>query len=229
MTTPSPRVPDRLNALASEVLNELQHHLEAGQIVLGGGVALQHYCPFRDTRDLDAWWAGLPDPATERLLESTLAQVGTRHGLVMQPRKWGETQSYALQRAGRTVFSFQIAARTRSLDEALVSAWSPVRIETLRDNLGSKMNALVARGAPRDFLDVDQVVRKNLVTADELWQVWQLKNPTMNAGEAQLAVLRHLECLETRRPLEQIPVGEREQASLVRQWVRDELCPRGGG
>ena len=49
---------------------------------------------------------------------------------------------------------------TFDLDATLVAAWSPVRIESLRDNVASKMTALVERGAPRDLRDIHELCRR---------------------------------------------------------------------
>lgn len=49
----------------------------------------------------------------------------------------------------------------------------PILIETVRDNVASKMNALVDRGAPRDFLDIRAVIVKGLVSVEECWALWQ--------------------------------------------------------
>jgi len=40
----SPTMPARLHALAKEILDELRDQPAAAAIILGGGVALQHYC-----------------------------------------------------------------------------------------------------------------------------------------------------------------------------------------
>lgn len=220
-----PQVPQRLDPLARDVLAQLKGQPDAAHLVLGGGVALQHYCAFRSTRDLDAWWHEGPEPATEALLENVLARVGSRHGMDIKVRRWGETQSYELQSHNRTVFSFQIAMRSVQLEPPLTSAWAPVQIETFRDNVGAKMNALVARGAPRDFLDVHQLARRGLVTTDDLWTTWHRKNRGVSAVEACAAVLRHLELLEARRPLSSISDEEAyRNAEQLRRWVRDALC-----
>ena len=39
------------------------------------------------------------------------------------------------------------------------------------------MNALVNRGAPRDFLDIHAVVEADLLTPARCWELWQAKNP----------------------------------------------------
>jgi hypothetical protein len=221
----TPTQPERLHTLAKEVLEELREQPAAAAFILGGGVALQHYCEYRDTRDIDAWWATLPEADAEALLRSVMEKVGARHGLSLRMRNWGETQSYELQQSGQTVFSFQVAVRSVSLESPRQSAWPPVQIETLLDNLGAKMNALVARGAPRDFLDVFMVVQRDLTAVNELWIAWSKKNPGKEIVEANVNVLRRLHELETRRPLVSIAEpAERAQAAKVRAWVVNELC-----
>jgi hypothetical protein len=222
-----PQVPENLHALARELLESLRARPEAGAIVLGGGVALQHYCEYRETVDLDAWWHGGAQAAAEALLGEVMTCVARRHGLDTARRAWRETVSYELQREDRKVFSFQIAERAVELDRPLPSAWPPVLIESFRDNLGAKMNALVERGAPRDFLDVCEVCRRGLAAASDCWDLWAQKNPGHGRDEGRLRVLHHLELLETRRPLESIvDAGERRSAHAVRRWVRGSLCGR---
>jgi hypothetical protein len=107
-----------------------------------------------------------------------------------------------------------------------------VRIETFRDNLGAKMNALVSRGAPRDFLDVFEVCSRGLATPRDCWALWEAKNPSDTAVVARSNVAHHLEALEARRPLGSISSDEeRGRAAAVRLWVRETLCreaPEGG-
>jgi len=220
-----PTPPVRLHALAKEILDELRDKPAAASIILGGGVALQHYCEYRETKDIDAWWESQPKSDGEELLSAVMQKVGERHGMKLRVRNWGDTQSYELQEGGRTVFSFQVAVRSVALEPARPSAWPPVQIETFLDNLGAKMNALVARGAPRDLLDAFTVVDRGLATVNELWAAWARKNPGGELPAAKANVLRRLEELEARRPLASISDSERrESASRVRIWTRTELC-----
>ena len=43
---PSP--PNQLHELAREILGELQDQPAAAALIIGGGVALQHYCEYRE-------------------------------------------------------------------------------------------------------------------------------------------------------------------------------------
>ncbi len=220
-----PVPPDDLQPLAREILEALKAEPAAREIVLGGGTALQHYCNFRETRDLDAWWVKAPHPRTEDLLRATMNRVAHRHGYSLEIRKWGETQSYELREEGKTVFSFQIAVRDVQLEPPLPSVWDPVRIETFRDNLGAKMNALVGRGAPRDFLDVHEVCRRGLATVPDCWRTWSDKNPGRSVTEARANVVRHLELIESRRPLGTLKTEpDRSAARSIREWIKLSFC-----
>ena len=103
--------------------------------------------------------------------------LAARHGFEYRRRSWGETESLELLRDGVKQFSFQISRRTRSLDDTLPSIWRPVGIETLRDNVASKMTALVQRGGPRDFLDIHQFCTRDVTSAAECWQAFADRNP----------------------------------------------------
>lgn len=222
-----PRVPDHIHPLAREVLERLARQPAGRGVIIGGGVALQHYCEFRGTLDLDAWWSADASEATERLIEAAMTEVAERNGLELAVRSWRETWSYELKRLDtrRAVFSFQISRRSVELEPPLESAWAPVRIETFSDNLGAKMSALVDRGAPRDFLDVYEVCRRDLVSVDDCWDLWRRKNPGLTIDEGKVRILHHLETLSARRPLESIPdASSRESARVVRQWIRSSLC-----
>lgn len=96
-------------------------------------------------------------------------------------------------------------------------------IETLRDNLASKMDALVARGAPRDFSDVYEVVQAGLATVSELWDHWHAKNPDTPIDRARAQVVKHIESIAARRPLDQVPEHERPAAEALRRWARTDL------
>ena len=223
-----PKPPSDLNPLAAEVLQGLTGQPAAAEIIIGGGVALQHYCPYRGTRDLDVWWQVAAREETERLLEEVLRTVARNHGLAHGRRAFGDTQSYELLDGARKVFAVKIALRTVALDPPLPSAWPPVGLETLRDNLGAKMNALVGRGAPRDFTDVFEVCARGLATPNDCWESWHQKNPDQNVSEGRARVLHNLEQIELRRPLAGIETAaERDRAARVRHWVRAGLCHGG--
>ncbi|MGH9632321.1 MAG: hypothetical protein ACRD7E_28790, partial [Bryobacteraceae bacterium] len=121
-------------------------------------------------------------------------------------------------------FSFQIAVRSVALEEPVPSAWPPILIETLHDNAGSKMNALVNRGAPRDFLDIKHLVDEGLLPVVACWELWAKKNEGQTIASAKQKVLHHLLSLESRRPLESIEDSlERRQAEATREWFRHEF------
>jgi hypothetical protein len=228
----TPAKPSQLDPLAAALLEGLKPFACAKHIVLGGYFALKHYCDYRTTHDVDAWWAGEATSddkdAVRAALREVLDGIGAREDLEWRRRHFGDTESWELIRGGAKVFTFQIAARTLQLEPYLSSPWPPLQIESLADNVGSKMNALVLRGAPRDYVDVRELSAAGLATPADCWAVWQRKNPDLKPDEARAEVARHLHELSLRRPLDDIvDAGERERARSTRAWFRDVfLKPR---
>ncbi len=219
-----PKRPETLPELAQATLESLSREPLSANVVLGGGIALKHYDDFRQTQDVDAWWRDFRDPATFASVAVALARVAAARGLRLEHRQFGTTDSWEFTPVGssRKTFSFQIAVRDVPLDEPLVSPWPPLLIETLRDNIGSKMNALVNRGAPRDFVDVYRVVNDGLIPAGACWALWREKNAAGNVEDARGKVLTHLTRLEQRRPLETIAAPEeQENARTLRRWYKE--------
>lgn len=226
MTSPKPTPPTSLSTYAREVLDLLATHPAAADIVLGGGVALSHYLDYRETYDLDAWWASGPSAAADQLLTDVMQAVASKHGFRLAKRSWGETTSLELVDGERKVFSLQIATRDRWLDTPVDAAWPPVRIETLRDNVASKMTALVERGAPRDLRDIHELCQRGLTGVDECWELYREKNPATSAQHAAAKVLHTVERLEMQRPLHTIDQEQRRhEAEVVRRWYRTVFCP----
>ena len=214
--------PRQLDPLAERVLSLLSARPEGDQIVLGGYLALQHYLDYRTTHDIDAWWSTRADPAAEKAIRQVMRQVAGEAQMALRERRFGDTLSFELAQEGQQRFSFQIAVRSIAVEEPQPSAWPPLRIETLADNIGAKMNALVNRGAPRDFLDVHAVVDAALLTPRRCWELWQAKNPGGSTEAARQNLLLHLAGLDLRRPLESITDPQsRERAQRVRQWFKD--------
>lgn len=214
--------PGRLDPLTERVLSLLSGKPAMAQVILGGYLALQHHVDYRTSHDIDAWWSGRADAAAEGVIRQVMQQVAIEADMELRERRFGDTLSFDLAHAGQQRFSFQIAVRSIAVEEPQLSAWPPLRIETLADNVGAKMNALVNRGAPRDFLDVHAVVSAGLLTLARCWELWQIKNPGQSTDAARQNVLLHLAGLDSRRPLGSIedPVA-RERAQHVRHWFRD--------
>lgn len=213
--------PPQIDPHAERVLTLLAGKREAGEIVLGGYFVLRHYADYRRTHNIRAWWKTRANGRTEELIRTAMRQVAMEDGLESRERRFGETASFELVRGGRPEFSFQIAVRSIELEEPVTSAWPPILIETLADNLASKMNALVDRGAPRDFTDIQHVVEVGLITVDAVWALWRRKNPGAPLDSAKQKVLLHLTSLEVRRPLETIGDDtERGRARATREWFK---------
>jgi hypothetical protein len=223
-----PKRPQNLNPYARELLDALQGHSEAADIVLGGGVALSHYLEYRGTVDADAWWRKEANAVTRRLLQATMESHARKHGLEHRLRVWGDTESYELIDGKRKAFSFQISTRTRYLDAPRMAPWPPLMLETLRDNVASKMTALVERGAPRDLRDIYELCTRDFVSIEECWKLWQMKNDGRDLQEGRAKVLFHVQRLELQRPLDTIATSaERAGAAAVRQWFTNRLCADG--
>ncbi|MSR19739.1 MAG: hypothetical protein EXR91_01990 [Gemmatimonadetes bacterium] len=217
--------PTRLTeSLATEILNALTGFPEAGELVLGGYFALSQYADYRTTNDLDAWWRTGKSERTMACLRQVIGEVAARFDLSLSQREWGETVSFELSQRDRKVFSFQVALRSVELEPPMDSRWSPVLVESLADNVGSKMNALVQRGAPRDFMDIREVIVRGIASVAQCWQWWAGKNPGVDLSLARAQALRHLEGIEQRRPLDSIQAPEeRAAASSAREWIRRTL------
>ncbi len=224
MTSPVPVPPKNLNPFARELLEALAGHPEAAEIVIGGGVALSHYLEYRGTVDLDAWWRHKPVEGCRALIRRLIEEMGVKYGLEFRFRVFGEMESFELLNGRQKSFSCQISERTLYLQGVMPSPWPPLHIETLEDNLASKMSALVRRGAPRDFMDVYELCRSGMVTPEQCWELWQRKNPDELPVTGAGMIISHLQGIEMRRPLETVSTGEREKARLVRAWIRDILC-----
>lgn len=220
-----PEVPASLHPLGREILAELTKHPESKNIILGGGVALQHYLDLRPTADLDAWWLHTPDENTRGVIAQAMARVAEAHGLQAAHRHFGETDSFDLIDKNGRVFAFQIARRSIQLDSPLESAWPPVKIETLRDNVAAKMNALVDRGAPRDFVDIHNLCERAQVSPFYCWRLWGEKNPDRSIEDAVAVTVKRLEEIEFRRPLTMIhDESERLASQDRRRWFRETFC-----
>ncbi len=223
-----PTPPQNLDPYARELLEAFAGHPEAAEIVLGGGVALSHYMEYRGTVDVDAWWRNAANRKTRDLAQRAVEGIALKHGLRFRVRTWGETESYELLRESRKVFSFQISVKTRFLDAPQQGAWTPVMIETLRDNVASKMAALVERGAPRDLRDIYELCTRQILSIEECWQLWKDKNPELDSLEGRGKVLFHVERLELQRPLEKIAApDERANAAALRHWFKTRFCNSG--
>ncbi len=222
-----PEAADEIDPIALAVLRRLEGNPLGSQIILGGYFALQQYAGYRRTHDIDAWWKDRASPDTEAAIRASMQTAAADEQLRLRERRFGETVSFELHDDRTKRFSFQIAVRSVQLEPPLPSAWRPLLIETIADNIGSKMNALVDRGAPRDFTDIRHVVDVGLFAAAQCWELWSRKNPREDVNVAREKVMLHLTWLETRRPLESIldPAG-RERARATRAWFKEQFLSR---
>jgi len=223
-----PHQPSQVSPYAVACLSALVEANLAERISLGGALGLFHFIDYRSTHDVDAWWYGsLTDRQKQEVaevLETTLATFGS-----VSIRTWGDVVSIELSQEGKTVFSFQIAARAALLEEPISAGWIDVPLDSLSDLASSKMVALIERGAPRDFLDIYTLCQAELLSIDECWRLWRkrqiLAGNDVDLTRARLAIETHLERISLHRPLEEIAdLGQRQHARQLREWfLRDFL------
>lgn len=219
-----PQRPETLHPFAAEILSALAADPASSEIVLGGYFALKHYLDYRQTHDIDAWWRSGIAEAGVQAIQKAMNQFAQTKGLSCNKKTFGDTLSFELAEGTKKVFSFQISTRSVELDRPLPSPWPPIQIETLADNLGAKMNALVNRGSPRDFTDIAKAVEAGLATVEECWTLWQRKNPSETVSSGKQRARLHLELLERRRPLESIQEpADRAAAAIIREWFKTHL------
>ena len=222
-----PRQPSYLSPFTRVCLDALVKAGLADRISLGGAFGLFHYIDYRSTHDVDAWWSESlreeEKQAVVQIIEGTLSDFGR-----VRVRAWGDVVSVELSQEDKTVFSFQIAARTMRLEESVLAGWINVPLDSLADLVASKMMALVERGAPRDFLDIYTVCQAGLLSIGECWALWRrrqtLSGSDADLSRARLAIDTHLERIALHRPLENITdVQQREQARKLRDWFLNDF------
>ncbi len=216
-----PERPREIEPFARAFLERLARDPRAAAFVLGGYFALKHYLDYRMTADVDAWWRERFDGDALAAARAAFQQTVAEFGLEFRERAWGETVSLeAFAAHDRKTFSFQVSTRSIELAASLESPWGSVRIEGLDDNIGAKMNALVARGAPRDFTDIKAAVDAGLVDVAACWNLWLRKNPAATLEYGKMAVQNHLAALVARTPIEKLAEERRGAAQALREWFR---------
>lgn len=196
-------------------------------ISLGGALGLLHYLDYRSTHDVDAWWEPSVSAADRERVLQVISDALQPSGDI-RTRRWGEVVSVELVVAGKTVFSFQIADRSARLEPSSTLSWADVSIDSLPDLVASKMVALVERGAPRDFRDIHALCHSGLMTAEECWSLWRLRQQRAGSDtdthRARLALATHLSRIAQHRPLERITdPEERVEAGSLRTWFTKEF------
>ncbi len=224
----SPGKPERISPYAIACLEALRGCEAGACLSLGGAFGLAHYHDYRNTNDVDAWW-------TESATEANRACVLERIRNALQPfgsvssREHGDVVSLELEENGQTVFSFQMARRSAQIGVGQPSPWPPVALDSIEDLIAAKMAALVARGAPRDFLDIRELCRVGLASVDECWRLWRLREEKRGVSApdgvtARAAVLLHLSRIERTRPVSGIADRvDRDRAEAARLWYKHEF------
>jgi hypothetical protein len=224
---PRPARPIQLSVYAEAVLQALAGAGLGHKISLGGALGLQHYCEYRVTHDVDAWWEPSATAEEQEQVLRLVQEVLRRFGAT-RLRRWGEVSSIDLQVEGKVVFSFQVAVRSAQIEPTTTLPWADVSLDSLPDLVASKMVALVERGAPRDFRDIYTLCQEKVVTARECWRLWrerqQRAGSDLDSCRARLAVETHLSRIAQHRPLAAIAEPEqRAAAEKLRDWFAREF------
>lgn len=225
MDKKQPKKPETLPAYSEIVLQALVVQGLADKISLGGAFGLLHYLDYRQTHDVDAWWAEEVTAEEQQRVIETIELTLRDFGQIVQ-RRWGDVASIEMVQEGRKVFSFQIARRSTQIEPSTTAPWIEVPLDSLADLVASKMVALVERGAPRDFRDIHALCHADLMTPDTCWQLWQqrqqLADSDADLNRARLAIVTHLARIEQHRPLAEITDNQaRAAANQVRHWFRE--------
>lgn len=154
-----------------------------------------------------------------------MAALATAEGASFEEKRWGDVLSLDVREPrGQKVFSFRIARRDRYLEVPLPSPWGWILIESFFDNVASKMVALVDRTAPRDLVDLYEVVTRGLIALEDCWDLYLRKRPDADLEAARQQVLERLEQIEARRPLIGITDPEgRVYAEAIRAWYHERF------
>lgn len=223
-----PKLPQEISPFARSCLDALAAAGLGRYLSIGGALGLAHYHEYRPTRDVGAWWR---QPVNRENREAIIAVLGTTLGSFgnVRTRAWGDVVSVQLEQNGRTVFSFQIAERSAQLEEPIEGVWlGGLGVDSFDELIAGKMNALVERGAPRDFRDIYSVCEAGLCRAARCWQLWEtrqrLAHEEADRARARSAIATHLSRLAVARPLEGIAdAAQREAASRLRAWFEEEF------
>jgi hypothetical protein len=231
MNNHRPRQPAHVSPYARACLDALVKADLARHISLGGAFGLFHYFDYRSTHDVDAWWSDQTSEKQKRAVVDALTTALSDFGRV-RVRSWGDVVSVELSLENKTVFSFQIAARSARLQESVSAEWIDVPLDSLPDLVAAKMVALVERGAPRDLLDIYSLCEAGQLSVEECWSYWRqrqiLAGSDADISRARLAIETHLERIALHRPLEKIAdAAEREHAQRLRDWFFNVFLARG--
>jgi hypothetical protein len=222
------KIPLSLSPIARACLQRIAERGHGGLVSIGGAIGLSYYFEYRTTADVDAWWEEEAGKAQRDQLLKAIEEVLAEYGNVRR-RSWGDVTSVELLQKGAVVFSFQVARRSVRLQATEAAPWPEgLRVDSFEDLAAAKMEALVARGAPRDFRDIYTLCREGITNPEELWALWARRRTAAREDtddfQAALAVRTHLERIERTRPLARIAkAAEREAASELRAWFKESF------
>jgi hypothetical protein len=223
-----PKLPKEVSPFARSCIEALAVDGLGRHLSIGGAFGLAHFHEYRTTHDVDAWWRQPVSSEDRDAIVAALTRALEPFGIA-RTRAWGDVVSVELDQGGKTVFSFQIAHRSAQIDATIEGMWpGGLGLDSFDELLASKMNALVERGAPRDFRDIHSLCEAGLCDAARCWQLWEtrqrLAHQDADGARARSAIVTHLSRIAVARPLNRIIDAEqREKAARLRAWVEKEF------
>jgi predicted nucleotidyltransferase component of viral defense system len=200
-----------------------------------GGVALNHYVSYRKTRDIDTTWInGEPSQDTLTKLDKISQKLAKEFKLNYKRNTSSYVESFNFYKEDQKVFNIDCSIRnTYKHGKNLKSpekTQNGIAVESLHDNILSKISALIDRGVPRDITDTLEIVRKTGISFDEI-----MKNAADFYGWNGKLKAEKLETIEhniigifKRRPLKKVKNPKKlakNRVEIVRILLKKELDP----
>jgi hypothetical protein len=110
----TPKIPSNLHPYTKEILEDLSHNEAAKEIILGDGVALNHYYEYWGTVDLDGWWRHGKEAAAVNAIKGVMEKIAARDGLGFREKEWRDVVSFELLKGLNKVYSVQMGVRSVS-------------------------------------------------------------------------------------------------------------------
>ena len=175
-----------LTGWQAKALRAIRTSALAPELVFGGGAALSSvFLHHRLSEDLDFFLRRQLEPADLASLKRTLV----RHGNTVDEHANGPVHSLVLTRGSKTIGKIDFALYPYDpLDPPL--DWQGMRVESLLDMTVNKVQAILTRFQPRDFVDLYFMLREGPV--EDLDRLLELVRKKFESGADRLALANRL-------------------------------------
>lgn len=197
-----------ISKYATFILTEIQKD-PIDELCIVGGVALNHYIPYRTTDDLDTSWInGKPNLNTLRKLEIIGNKLSKEYNLIMKKEDNNTVNSFNFfNKQDEKVFSIDCSIRSKFVEKKLIKPLNPsiqgIQVESLYDNITSKVTALIERGIPRDITDTIEIIKKTNISFEVImtnltnYYKWSDKEKSQKLDKIE----KNVNAIFTRRPI----------------------------